>query len=56
MKKRFLVMIAMVATVIAISTGCTSPITSKLSIESKSTNMIFENPRTGEVEFVDLED
>lgn len=56
MKKRLVVMVAMVMAVMAISTGCTSPITSKITYETKTTNMVMENPQTGEVEFIDLED
>lgn len=56
MKKKILVVVAMVMVVMAIGTGCSNPVTSTISYESESTNMIFENPQTGEREFIDLKD
>lgn len=58
MKKKILVVVAMVMAVMAISTGCTSPITSELSIKTETTEIkeAVKNPQTGEVEWVNLED
>ena len=54
MRKMLVVLSAVVAMVAF--TGCTNPVSSTIKYESESTNMTFENPQTGEVEFVDLED
>lgn len=57
--KKFLVILAVVMVVVAggtlalIGTGC---ITSEITHESKTTEMRMENPQTGEVDWIDLED
>lgn len=58
MKKKFLVVVVMVMMVMAIGTGCSSPVTSPIKYESHTTEIkeAVKNPQTGEVEWVNLED
>lgn len=53
MKK--LVVLATVGVMMACVTGCTSPVTSPIEITSSSQMQKFENPQTGEIEWVELE-
>lgn len=50
--KKFLVVLAMVMVVMAIGTGCTSTVTHN----STTTEMRMENPQTGDVDWINLED
>lgn len=52
--KKILVVIVAVVIVAGVALGALS--TSTVSYESKTTEMIFENPQTGEVEWINLED
>lgn len=53
--RKILVVLAAVMLMVGV-TGCTSPVTSSVEYKTETTEMIMENPQTGDKYWVDLED